>query len=42
VRTPTKQGFGTRVIQGMIGQFKGRTNFDWCVSGLVCEIDLRA
>jgi PAS domain S-box-containing protein len=42
VRTPTKQGFGTRVIHGMIGQFKGNTRFDWCVGGLVCEIDLRA
>jgi PAS domain S-box-containing protein len=42
VQTPAKQGFGTRVIQGMIGQFKGNTHFDWCVGGLVCEIDLRA
>jgi two-component sensor histidine kinase len=42
VETPTKRGFGTRVIQGMIGQFKGTTRFDWGVGGLVCEIDLRA
>jgi PAS domain S-box-containing protein len=42
VRTPTKRGFGTRVIQGIIGQFKGSTRFDWCVGGLVCEINLRA
>jgi PAS domain S-box-containing protein len=42
VRTPTKQGFGTRVIGGMIGQFKGTTRFDWRTDGLVCEIDLRA
>jgi PAS domain S-box-containing protein len=41
VRTPTRQGFGTRVIGGMIGQFKGSTRFDWRVDGLVCEIDLR-
>jgi two-component sensor histidine kinase len=42
VRTPTKQGFGTRIIKGMIGQFKGSTRFDWHADGLVCEIDLRA
>jgi PAS domain S-box-containing protein len=42
VQTPTKQGFGTRVIRGIIGQFKGSTRFDWCVGGLACEIDLRA
>jgi PAS domain S-box-containing protein len=41
VRTPTKQGFGTRVIGGMISQFKGNTKFDWRSDGLVCEIDLR-
>jgi PAS domain S-box-containing protein len=41
VRTPTKQGFGTRVIGGMISQFKGSTKFDWREGGLVCEIDLR-
>jgi PAS domain S-box-containing protein len=41
VRTPTKQGFGTRVIGGMISQFKGSTKFDWRADGLVCEIDLR-
>jgi PAS domain S-box-containing protein len=39
-QTPTKQGFGTRVIQGMIGQFKGHAHFDWRSDGLVCEIDL--
>jgi PAS domain S-box-containing protein len=42
VRMPTKQGFGTRVIGGMISQFKGNTRFDWRADGLVCEIDLRA
>jgi PAS domain S-box-containing protein len=41
-RTPTKQGFGTRVIGGMIGQLKGNTRFDWRAGGLVCEIDLQA
>jgi PAS domain S-box-containing protein len=42
VQTPTKRGFGTRVIEGMIGQFKGSTRFDWRADGLVCEIELRA
>jgi PAS domain S-box-containing protein len=41
VRTPTKQGFGTRVIEGMISQFRGNIRFDWRVGGLVCEIGLR-
>jgi PAS domain S-box-containing protein len=41
VRTPAKQGFGTRIIKGMISQFKGSTRFDWHAGGLVCEIDLR-
>jgi PAS domain S-box-containing protein len=42
VRMPARQGFGTRVIEGMISQFKGTTRFDWRAEGLVCEIDLRA
>jgi two-component sensor histidine kinase len=27
VQTPTRQGFGTRVIEGMVGQLKGQTRF---------------
>jgi PAS domain S-box-containing protein len=42
VRTPTRQGFGTRVIEGMIGQLKGTARFDWHAEGLVCEIALQA
>jgi PAS domain S-box-containing protein len=42
VQTPTKRGFGTRVIEGMIAQFKGITRFDWRAGGLVCEIDLQS
>ncbi len=42
VQTPTRQGFGTRVIEGMVGQLKGKTRFDWCAEGLVCEIALPA
>jgi two-component sensor histidine kinase len=42
VKTPTHQGFGGRVIKGMIEQLKGRTRFDWRPEGLVCEIILQA
>ena len=42
VRTPTRQGFGGKVIKGMIEQLKGRTRFDWRPEGLVCEITLQA
>ena len=42
VKTPTHQGFGGRVIRGMIEQLKGRTRFDWRPEGLVCEIILQA
>jgi PAS domain S-box-containing protein len=38
VKTPTRQGFGHRVIERMIGQLKGKANFNWRAEGLVCEI----
>lgn len=38
---PTRRGFGTRVIEQMIAQLKGKTNFDWRPEGLVCNIELR-
>jgi two-component sensor histidine kinase len=39
VKPPTRQGFGTRVMEGMIrGQLKGQMRFDWHAEGLVCEI----
>jgi len=41
VRTPTRRGFGGRIIEQMIGQLKGDTRFDWRAEGLVCEITLR-
>jgi PAS domain S-box-containing protein len=41
VKTPTHQGFGTRVIERTIGQLKGKARFDWHADGLVCEITLR-
>jgi PAS domain S-box-containing protein len=42
VRTPTRQGFGRRIIERMIDQLKGRAHFDWRADGLICEIMLRA
>jgi PAS domain S-box-containing protein len=41
VQIPTRQGFGSRVIDRMIGQLKGKMHFDWRLEGLVCEIVLR-
>jgi PAS domain S-box-containing protein len=42
VQTPRRQGFGTRVIEGMGGQLKGKVRFDWRAEGLVCEVVLQA
>ena len=42
VKVPTHQGFGTRIIERMIGQLKGKAHFDWYADGLVCEITLQA
>jgi PAS domain S-box-containing protein len=42
VKTPTRQGFGGKVINAMIEQLKGTTRFDWRPEGLVCEITLQA
>ena len=41
VESPTRRGFGGRVIQQMIAQLKGESRFDWYAEGLVCEIKLR-
>ncbi len=40
VETPTRKGFGSRVIEQVIAQLKGKTCFDWRADGLVCEITL--
>jgi PAS domain S-box-containing protein len=37
---PTHRGFGTRVIENMIGQLRGEVRFDWRDQGLTCEIVL--
>jgi PAS domain S-box-containing protein len=42
VQTPTRQGFGGRIIEQMIKQLKGETRFDWRTDGLVCEITIQA
>ncbi len=41
VKPPTRRGFGTRVMDGIIrGQLKGEMRFDWHAEGLACEIVL--
>jgi PAS domain S-box-containing protein len=40
VQTPTRKGFGARIMQQMITQLKGITHFDWRPEGLICEIAL--
>jgi two-component sensor histidine kinase len=42
VKEPTRRGFGTRVVESMIGQLRGKTSFDWRAEGLECVITLRA
>jgi two-component sensor histidine kinase len=41
VQLPTRKGFGTHVMEGMIRDgLKGRVQLDWRVEGLVCEMVL--
>ena len=42
IQSPTHRGFGTRIVERMIGQLKGTARFDWRPEGLVCEIALQA
>jgi PAS domain S-box-containing protein len=43
VTPPTRQGFGTRVMERMIcGQLHGEVNFDWRPEGVACEISILA
>jgi two-component sensor histidine kinase len=37
---PTHRGFGTRIMENMIGQLSGEVRFDWRDEGLACEIAL--
>jgi PAS domain S-box-containing protein len=42
VTTPTRRGFGSRVIEQMVAQLGGQARFDWRAQGLVCEITFPA
>ncbi len=42
VRAPARKGFGSRVIERMVGQLQGKTQLDWRPEGLVCEITFPA
>ena len=37
---PTRRGFGTRIVENMIGQLGGEVRLDWRAQGLSCEIAL--
>ena len=41
VHTPTREGFGGRIIKQMAEQLKGAARFKWCAEGLDCEINLQ-
>jgi PAS domain S-box-containing protein len=41
VKEPTHRGFGSRVIESMISQLKGKASFDWRTTGVECAITLR-
>jgi two-component sensor histidine kinase/PAS domain-containing protein len=38
---PTRESFGTRIIDRMIGQLKGEIHRDWRAKGLACQIVLQ-
>jgi PAS domain S-box-containing protein len=40
-QAPARKGVGSRIIEGMIAQLKGKVRFEWRKDGLVCEIALR-
>jgi PAS domain S-box-containing protein len=41
VQEPSRNGVGTRIVEGMITQLKGTVRFDWRKDGLVCEMTLQ-
>jgi len=41
VQKPSRNGVGTRIVEGMITQLKGEVRFDWRKDGLVCEMTLQ-
>jgi two-component sensor histidine kinase len=42
VSPPTRRGFGTHVMESMIGQMHGDMHFDWRAEGLACEVTMPA
>jgi PAS domain S-box-containing protein len=42
VATPTRRGFGGKVIEQMVAQLGGETRFNWRAQGIVCDITLPA
>jgi PAS domain S-box-containing protein len=40
VTSPTHRGFGTRIMENIIGQLRGEVRFDWRDQGFACEIAL--
>jgi PAS domain S-box-containing protein len=38
VTVPTREGFGTRVVEKLVQQSKGEIRFDWRPEGLACEV----
>ena len=41
VQTPTRDGFGGRIIKQLAGQLNGGARFDWRVEGLDCKISVQ-
>jgi PAS domain S-box-containing protein len=39
-KKPRRKGFGTSVVERMIGQIEGKMHLDWRTEGLACEIIL--
>ncbi len=42
VQTPTRRGFGARIVNEMVGQVKGEARLDWRPEGLIWEITFQA
>ena len=42
VRKPSRQGFGSELIEVLTRQLGGETNFEWRAEGLVCELNIPA
>ena len=42
VKTPSRYGFGTRVVERMVRGQKGEIRFDWRPEGLACDVTVAA